>query len=53
MKRFDRAGSREKWLVLVAAAVLILLGVALYAGGRWLETCDALSLIHISEPTRH
>lgn len=41
MKRFDRAGSREKWLVLVAAAVLILLGVALYAGGRWLETCDA------------
>lgn len=41
MKRFDRAGSREKWLVLVAAAVLILLGAALYAGGRWLETRDA------------
>ena len=41
MKRFDRAGSREKWLVPVAAAVLILLGVALYAGGRWLETRDA------------
>ena len=41
MKRFDRAGSREKWLVPVAVAVLILLGVALYAGGRWLETRDA------------
>ena len=41
MKRFDRAGSRKKWLVPVAAAVLILLGVALYAGGRWLETRDA------------
>lgn len=41
LKRFDRAGSRGKWLAPVAAAVLILLGVALYAGGRWLETRDA------------
>lgn len=44
MKRFDRAGSRGKWLVPVAAAVLILLGAALYAGGRWLETRDAQAM---------
>ena len=37
MKRYDQAG-KAKWLILVIAAGILLLGVILYAGGRWLET---------------
>lgn len=37
LKRYDQAG-KAKWLILVIAAGILLLGVILYAGGRWLET---------------
>lgn len=37
LKRYDQAG-KAKWLILVIAAGILLLGVILYAGGRWLES---------------